>query len=489
MNRPLMSVVAPAGTDTLDADLPLMQQVFEAQQATALKWRQSTAQERIDRIKRLRDGMMEQREALYEAFMQDFHKPRMEVDGTEIIPTLDEAKHTIGNLRKWMRATRVSPTQLTLGNTGSIQYQPRGRCLIIAPWNYPLYLMFGPLISALAAGNTVILKPSELAPRVSAVMARIIAKVFRPDEVALFEGALQTSQELLAKPFDHIFFTGSPAVGKIVMAAAAKHLTSVTLELGGKSPTIVDESADLTKAAQTIMWGKFLNSGQTCVAPDHLYVHESVKERFVAECKAVLAERYGATPEQQKASADFTHVINQRHTQRVSGLLADAVQRGARVLAGGEVDPSTCYIAPTLIDQVPAQATIMGEEIFGPVLPIIGFTSIDQVIAEINSQPKPLALYVWSRQESTIDKVVTSTSSGGVCVNHCMVHVAHGNLPFGGVNNSGIGNAHGIFGFKAFSHERAVLRSTWLNTIKMFFPPYTEGRQKVVTFLAGWLAR
>ena len=489
MNRPLMSVVTPPSADNLDADPALMQQVFEAQQAVALKWRKSTAAERIARIERLRESMLSHREALYEAFMLDFHKPKMEVDGTEIIPTLDEAKHTISHLKKWMRPARVWPTQLTLGNVGKIQYQPRGRCLIIAPWNYPLYLLFGPLISAIAAGNTVILKPSELAPRVAGVMAKIIAQAFPAEEVALFEGALQTSQELLAKPFDHIFFTGSPAVGKIVMAAAAKHLTSVTLELGGKSPTIVDETADLKRAAETIMWGKFLNSGQTCVAPDHLYVHESVKDLFLAECKKVLTERYGKTAAEQKASDSFTHVINQRHTARVAGLLSDAVQRGARVLAGGEVDTTQCYIAPTLIDRVPADATIMSEEIFGPVMPIIGYTDINKVIAEINSQPKPLALYMWSRSQSKIDNVQTNTSSGGMCVNHCMIHVAHGNLPFGGVNNSGIGNAHGVFGFKAFSHERGVLSSTWLNTIKMFFPPYTPARARVVSFLASWLSR
>lgn len=493
MNRPLMSVVSTTdvaqGVGVAEADPTLMQRVFDAQQATALAWRRSAASERIARIERLRERLLAHREALYEAFAQDFHKPRVEVDGTEIIPTLDEARHTISHLKRWMRPVRVRATQLTLGNSAWVQYQPRGRSLIIAPWNYPLYLLFGPLISALAAGNPVILKPSELAPRVSAVMARIVSEAFAREEVALFEGALQTSQELLSKPFDHIFFTGSPAVGKIVMAAAAKHLASVTLELGGKSPTIVDETADVQKAAETIMWGKFLNSGQTCVAPDHLYVHESVKADFVAACKRVLDERYGKTPEARKASRDFTHVINARHTHRVSQLLSDAVTRGAEVLVGGEVDASMNYIAPTLLAGVPAEAEIMGEEIFGPLLPIIGYTQLDQVLAQINAQPKPLALYLWSRHQPTVDRVLTDTSSGGVCVNHCMVHVAHGNLPFGGVNNSGLGSAHGIFGFKAFSHERGVLRSGWLNTIKMFFPPYTAGRARLVSALSSWLAR
>ena len=494
MSRPMMHVV-PEGTAAqalatpAESDAREMQRVFEAQGPVALQWRRSTADERIVRVKRLRECLLAHREALYEAFAQDFHKPRLEVDATEIIPTLDEMRHTMAHLKRWMKPTRVRATMLTLGNSARVEYQPRGRCLIIAPWNYPLYLLFGPLVSALAAGNTVVLKPSELAPSVAAVMSRIIRQAFEPEHVAIFEGALQTSQELLAKPFDHIFFTGSPAVGKVVMAAAAKSLASVTLELGGKSPTIVDETADLRKAAETIMWGKFLNCGQTCVAPDHVYVHESVRDAFVAMCRQVVSQRYGATPEAQQASADFTHVINARHTHRISTLLSDAVARGAQVLMGGQVDASRNYIAPTLITNVPADAAIMSEEIFGPVLPLIGFTDVGQVIAEINAQPKPLALYMWSQHSATIRRVLDETSSGGVCVNHCMVHVAHGNLPFGGVNNSGIGNAHGYFGFKAFSHERGVLQAGMLNTIKMFFPPYTPQRVRLVGWVANWLGR
>ncbi|WP_374591589.1 aldehyde dehydrogenase family protein [Aquabacterium sp.] len=494
MSRPMMHVV-PDGTAQqapaapAESDVHEMQRVFEAQGVVALQWRRSTASERIARIRRLRESMLAHREALYDAFAQDFRKPRLEVDATEIIPTLDEMRHTMAHLKRWMKPTRVRATMLTLGNSARVEYQPRGRCLIIAPWNYPLYLLFGPLVSALAAGNPIILKPSELAPSVAAVMCRIIRQAFEPEHVAIFEGALQTSQELLAKPFDHIFFTGSPAVGKVVMAAAAKSLASVTLELGGKSPTIVDASADLRKAAETIMWGKFLNCGQTCVAPDHVYVHESVRNAFVAMCRQVVAQRYGATPEAQQASADLTHVINARHTHRISTLLSDAVSRGAQVLMGGQVDASRNYIAPTLITNVPADAAIMSEEIFGPVLPLIGFTDIGQVIAEINAQPKPLALYMWSRHPGAIRRVLDETSSGGVCVNHCMVHVAHGNLPFGGVNNSGIGNAHGVFGFKAFSHERGVLQAGMLNTIKMFFPPYTPQRVRLVGWLANWLGR
>jgi aldehyde dehydrogenase (NAD+) len=477
MNRPMMHIVDPKTGESNPEDI---RRVFESQLATSLAWRESTVAERIARLKKLRDAMMDRREDFYKAFQQDYHKPAAEVEATEFMPVLDEIQHAIANLRKWMTPKRVRPTMTTLGTSAWIEAQPRGRCLIIAPWNFPLNLCFGPLVSALAAGNTVIVKPSEMTPAVSTVMAEIIAKLFKPEEVALFEGALQTSQELLALPFDHIFFTGSPAVGKVVMAAAAKNLTSVTLELGGKSPVIVDESADIRQSAETLMWGKFTNCGQTCVAPDHLFVHESVKDKFVAACREVLAERYGKTPEAQRQSADLTHVINQRHTQRVAGLLQDAKDKGAKVLAGGEVDVASCYIAPTLIEQVPANAAIMSEEIFGPVLPIMAYRDVGEVVKQINAGHKPLALYIFSKNKARTRQLLEQTSSGGAAINHCVLHYAHGNLPFGGVNNSGIGSAHGEFGFKAFSHERAVLKAGPIMSVKMFFPPYTGLTMKLI---------
>lgn len=477
MNRPMMHVVNP---QTGESDPAEIRRVFDAQLATALAWRESTAAERIARLKKLRDGMMARREDFYSAFQKDYRKPSAEVEATEFMPVLDEIRHAIGSLKKWMKPKKVWPTIASAMTSSWIEYQPRGRSLIIAPWNFPLNLCFGPMVSALAAGNTVILKPSEMTPAVSAVMAEIIASLFKDDEVALFEGSLPTSQALLELPFDHIFFTGSPAVGKVVMSAAAKHLTSVTLELGGKSPVIVDETANLRLTAEALMWGKFTNCGQICVAPDHVYVHESVKEKLVDECKAVLAERYGVTPQEQRNSPHLARVINQRHTQRIAGLLQDAQGRGARVLTGGDVDVSTCYIAPTLIEQVPQEAQIMSEEIFGPVLPIITYRDLDSVVREINAQPKPLALYVFSTHKQRTRRLLAQTSSGGVAINHCVLHYAQGNLPFGGVNNSGIGNAHGHFGFKAFSHERAVLKSGPILMAKLFFPPYTNFKQKLI---------
>ncbi|RZI81812.1 MAG: aldehyde dehydrogenase family protein [Rubrivivax sp.] len=477
MSQVMMHVVDPS---TGESDPAVIRQVFDSQLATSIQWRESTAAERIARLKKLRDAMMARRDDFYAAFQKDYNKPSAEVDGTEFMPVLDEIRHAIGSLKKWMRPTKVWPTMAAAMTSSWIEYQPRGRSLIIAPWNFPLNLCFGPMVSALAAGNTVILKPSEMTPAVSVVMAEIIAATFPPEEVALFEGSLPTSQVLLDLPFDHIFFTGSPAVGKVVMAAAAKNLTSVTLELGGKSPVILDETADIRLAAEALMWGKFTNCGQTCVAPDHVFVHESVKDAFVAECRKVLAERYGATPAEQRKSPHFTRVINQRHTQRVAGLLQEAQSKGANLLIGGDIDIATCYVAPTLIDQVPSDASIMSEEIFGPVLPLIGYKDVDAVVRQINAGHKPLALYIWSRNQDRTRRILQKTSSGGVAINHCVLHYAHGNLPFGGVNNSGIGNAHGHFGFKAFSHERAVLKSGPIMMAKMFFPPYTEGKKKLI---------
>ncbi len=462
-----------------DTPAEQMQAIFDAQLPKALSLRTSSAAERISRIKALREALLSEREALYGAFAQDMRKSVAEVEATELFPLIDEMRHAIGRLKSWMKPTRVWPTSTSLGLKARIHYQPRGRVLIIAPWNYPLSLCLGPLVSALGAGNTAILKPSEMTPAVSAVMARIIAQVFDPTEVALFEGEQATSQALLAMPFDHIFFTGSPAVGKIVMAAAAKNLTSVTLELGGKSPTIVDESADVAMAAENIIWGKFLNNGQTCIAPDHVYVHSKVKAEFVAQCRQALDKFYGAEAD-RGSNPDLTRVVNARHTQRLMGILADARSSGARILVGGQVDESQNYVAPTLLEGAASSSRIMNEEIFGPLLPMMEFTDINQVISQINATPKPLALYLFSQDSDRIAQVLRHTSSGGACVNHSMVHFAHGNLPFGGVNNSGIGSGHGHFGFKAFSHERAVLTGGWLRTEKWFAPPFTQKRVALI---------
>ena len=459
-----------------------IRKVFESQRATALRLRTSTLDERLAKIRKLKAAMLAHRDELIAAGAADFKKPPAEVELTELLPVICEANDAIRGLKKWMKPTSVWPSRMTYGLSGWVQYEPKGRTLIISPWNYPVNLTFCPLISAIAAGTTAMLKPSEMTPHLSALMVKIVKETFSPDEVAIFEGDAAVSTALLSLPFDHIFFTGSPAIGKVVMGAAAKHLTSVTLELGGKSPTIVDATADLKTAAQNILWGKFTNNGQTCIAPDHIYVHASVKDEFVRQCKTVLDATYGTDVASQQQSPFLARIVNQRHTARIRSLLDDATAKGAKVLSGGAVDESDCFIAPTLIENIPADARIMSEEIFGPLLPIISFTDINDVIARINADQKPLALYIWSRNEPTIQKLLKQTSAGGTCINHTVVHFLHGNLPFGGVNNSGIGRAHGHYGFRDFSHERAVVRTRFM-LAKMFFPPYTDGMRKIINIL------
>ncbi|MFC4314317.1 aldehyde dehydrogenase family protein [Steroidobacter flavus] len=457
--------------------------LFESHAATALRLRQSTTAERRLKLTKLLAAILERKDALLDAAHRDLSKHPTETNLTEVLPLVGELKHTISKLKRWMKPQRIGPTMATLGTKSRVMYQPKGRCLLISPWNYPLSLALGPLVSAVAAGNTAILKPSEFTPHTNRVVKEIVNAVFPADEVAVVEGAAETATALLALPFDHIFFTGSPAVGKIVMAAAARNLTSVTLELGGKSPVIIDASADLRGAAEHIIWGKMVNAGQTCIAPDYVYVHRDVADRFVDLCRSTIAQRYGETDAAIKSSPDFPRMIHRRHAERVARLMDEAVQAGSKVACGGTSDAESRYVAPTLLRDVPVTARIRSEEIFGPVLPILTFDTLDTVIAEINAAPKPLALYVWSKSERTVQALQTNTSSGSLCVNLCLQQFAQHNLPFGGVNTSGIGNAHGFFGFKAFSHERAVMSAGPLSALELLFPPYNERKRRLSELL------
>ena len=459
-----------------------IQRIFAEQRTVALRLRGSTVDERIAKLKRLREVLLAHREAIVEAAARDFQRPPLEVDFTELMPVLMDISDYCRRLRKWLKPRRVRPSMMMLGTRAWVRYEPRGRCLIIAPWNYPVTLTLGPLVPAIACGNTVMIKTSEIAPHLSVVLVKIIREVFDESEVAIFEGDASVAEALLALPFDHSFFTGSPAIGKLVMGAAAKHLTSVTLELGGKSPVVVDQTADIELAAKTIAWGKFINSGQTCIAPDHIHVHEAVRERFVQCLRDNLDAWYGEGAAAKGAA--LSRVVNARHTQRVATLIDDARARGARVLYGGEVDVAAHFVSPTLLDNLPDDALIMHEEIFGPLLPILPFRELEQVIERINAAPKPLALYIWSRDKASVDALIARTSAGGTCVNHVAAHFLHHNLPFGGVNNSGIGSYHGEWGIRAFSHERAIVKTQVL-LASLFFPPYTPRLRKIL----GWLLK
>ncbi len=469
------------GAAVADNDLAAL---FEGQRATALAWRTSTAAERVARIKKLLRAIQAHREQLLAAAAADFGRPAAEVALTELVGVAREARLAIRCTARWMRARRRAPTLVGFGTSAAVRPEPRGRSLIISPWNYPYILSFGPLISALAAGCPVIIKPSELTPRHTEAIASIVEATFPPQEVAVVAGDAAVAIALCDLPFEHIFFTGSTAVGKRVMAAAARHLSSVTLELGGRSPVIVDASADLDQAAKVIVASKFLNNGQTCIAPDHVYVEEPVREEFMARCVSWTARIYGASPAEQRAGSDLARVVSERHTTRLAALLEEAVDAGAKVLLGGVIDRQARFIAPTLLSDVPAGVGLLQEEIFGPILPIIGYDSLDALLEQINAAPKPLALYIWTRRRGTAERIIAATSSGGVCVNHCLIQFAHGNVPFGGVNASGIGSAHGEWGFAAFSHERAVVKTRIMIGDKLL-PPYTRLKQRLI----GWLER
>ena len=429
-----------------------IQAAFAAQLPTALRLRQSTLAERKSKIRQLRDAVLAHQAEIIQAGWDDFRKPATEVELTEILPVVAEANDALRKLKSWMKPVKVWPSRMMLGTVSHVQYQPKGRCLIISPWNYPVNLSFGPLISAISAGNTVIIKPSEMTPHASAIISKIIREVFNASEVTVIEGDASIATALLALPFDHIFFTGSPAIGKVVMAAAARNLTSVTLELGGKSPTIVDASADIELAAKNILWAKFTNNGQTCIAPDYIYVHAQVKQAFIAACQRTLTAVYGAQPQQSECLA---RVVNQRHTE---GLLNDAREEGANIIIGGVVDAKDCFIAPTLIDGVTVDSRIMQEEIFGPLLPIIKYTDLDEIITHINSQPKPLALYVWSKTPAVIHQLMTQTSSGVLIIvsfSFCMetCHLAGLTIQVWGVHTAIMALKHFHMNVQLSKHE------------------------------------
>ena len=447
---------------------PRLETVFAAQKRLALEWRHSTAAYRRSRLTRLERAVGNYQPRLRDALSVDLHKPVPETDLSEILPVIAEIRHARRHLAGWMKLRRVDPGRLLPGTSAWIRHEPRGTCLIMAPWNYPVALTLGPLACALAAGNTVILKPSEFAPATASVLAELVNETFEPAEVAVYPGDVTQASALLDLPFDHIFFTGSPATGRIVMAAAARHLASVTLELGGRSPVIVDASADLESAARSIVWGKSANCGQTCIAPDHLFVEEGIRERFVSALEREITALYGAD---SRMSADYGRIVNQSHFERLVGLLEDATRRGAKRI-GGPVLPGERLIPPTLLTGIQPGSAILENEIFGPLLPVLDFRNLLEPITAINEQPKPLALYIFSRRQAAIDRIVRETSSGGVGINTTLLQFLHGNLPFGGIGESGIGNSHGFFGFRAFSHERAILRDRLFLT-RFLSPPYT----------------
>lgn len=465
-----------------------VEQIFLHQKNYSPVLRAETIKFRMDLLTTLEKMVDDHQQDFVQALYADFKKPETEVLSTEIYPLLSELAYVKKRLKQWIRVQpRGAPLSL-LGAKSWIQYQPRGVCLIIAPWNYPLLLSLGPVLAALAAGNCVTLKPSEHAPATSRLIADLVKKNFPEEVLSVVNGAVETTTELLKMPYDHIFFTGSTAVGKIVMKAASENLSSVTLELGGKSPAIIDSTADLHLTARQILWGKLLNNGQTCVAPDYLLVQDSVYAEFVDVFKETLTQIYGATPEAIKKNRDIARVINASHFNRLREMLEESLSHNANLLCGGEHDLEDLYFAPTLIEKVNLEDRLMQEEIFGPILPIISFKEISEAIKFINGRPKPLALYIFSHGKWNVRKILRQTSSGGACINDLMLQVANHHIPFGGVGASGMGNYHGFFGFRAFSHERGVLKSSWLAKIlrDTLYPPYEERKLNRLKQIIRW---
>lgn len=447
------------------------------------------AAERIEKLKRLHDVLLRSRKEIEAALWQDLHKSPTETTITEVGLVCGEIRHTISRLKSWMNPKQVRTPLVTFGADSEIRYEPKGVCLVLSPWNFPFNLTLNPLVAAVAAGNCVIVKPSELAPRSAATMRKILEECFPPEEVSLFEGDASVAKALLELPFHHIFFTGSPQIGKSVMQAAAQHLASVTLELGGKSPVIIDESADLDVAAAKIAWVKCMNAGQLCTAPDYVLVPEHLHDRFVEKVAEALRRYYGNTTEARRQSPDLCRIIHERHFDRVKDLMDEAVQEGGQVVFGGKTYREDRYMDPTILTHIPDNARIWEEEIFGPLLPIRPYKTLEEAVQYINSKPKPLALYIFSLRNKNTEMLLRETRSGGVTVNDCSTHFYNLELPFGGANNSGIGRCHGEFGFLEFSHMKGVLRQARLfPTTNMLLPPYGSRLAKVVLeALARWL--
>lgn len=443
----------------------------------------TTAAQRIDRIRRIQTWITAHKAAIQQALYDDFRKPASEVVIGELMAIQAEIKHTVRHLKQWMKPQRLPTPVSLIGTKSYLRHEPKGNILIISPWNYPFALTIRPLVSAIAAGNVAILKPSEMTPHTARLISQMIPELFPADEVAVFEGDAGVSQALLDLPFNHIFFTGSPAVGRVVMTAAAKHLASVTLELGGKSPAIVDESAALKQAAEQLAWGKCLNNGQTCIAPDYLLVHESVKPAFMDEFRQTLTRMYSPDGQPVEASDSYARIVNKRHFERVRALVDDAVAKGATVTLGGKMNADQQFIEPTVLEGVTDEMRVMQEEIFGPVLPVLTYSTLDEALQLINQREKPLALYIHSQNRRHTQYILDRTSAGDTVINETLLQFGNVELPFGGVNNSGLGKSNGFFSFQEFSNQRGVMQREF-GTMKFIYPPYTDRVKKLINFVA-----
>ncbi|HLS60583.1 MAG TPA: aldehyde dehydrogenase [Virgibacillus sp.] len=413
-------------------------------------------------LEKLRKMLQDHEKEIYQALKEDLNKSNHETYTTELGFLLVEIDVALKNLKKWMEVEKVETPMTHTGTNSYIHKDPYGVALVIAPWNYPLQLAIGPVIAAMAAGNCIVIKPSEFAQSTSTLLAVMFEATFNRSYIAVVEGAKEVSQNLLSQRFDYIFFTGSIPVGKIVMEAASKHLTPVTLELGGKSPAIIDKDADIKLAAKRIVWGKFTNAGQTCVAPDYLYVHEKVKKKLIVEMKKHIKGFYGKDPLQNE---DYVRIINEDHFRRLENLLSEGA-----ILHGGRTNDDKLIIEPTIIDELSWEDPIMKTEIFGPILPVLSFENIHDALSVIKAEEKPLALYFFGKSTKMQDEIIRTVSFGGGSINDTLYHLANPHLPFGGVGSSGMGSYHGIHGFNTFTHKKSILKQTTKFDIPLRYP-------------------
>lgn len=433
---------------------------------------------RKESLKKLLHIILKNEDAIVQALYDDFRKPAFEAVLTETNYVISDLKNTIKNINSWARPKRVWPSLLNFPSKDYIYSEPYGKVLVIAPWNYPFQLALCPLIAAVAAGNSVVLKPSELTPNTSKIITKIMSETFNTTHVEVIEGGVEVSQQLLSQRWDYIFFTGSVPVGKIIAKAAAENLTPVTLELGGKSPCIVDETANLKLAAKRIVWGKFINGGQTCIAPDYILVQTKMKSKFIEFLKEEITNAYGDNPE---ISPDFPRIVNQKNWQRLCDLLV-----GNTILFGGQTNAESSYMAPTLIDEPSLGSSLMKDEIFGPILPILSYANDTDLKKIISGYEKPLSLYVFTENKNFAKKIIQEFSFGGGCVNDTIIHLVNNRLPFGGVGHSGIGAYHGKLSFDTFSHKKSIVKkANWLD-LPMRYAPY-KNKLNTIRKLLKWL--
>lgn len=456
--------------------------LFELQGKNRWAIARTSVRKRIEKLQRLRKAIVKRQQEFYDAVWKDFHKPQTEAWLTEVFPVLQEIDLTVNHLPDWMEDKDGSWSFLFPLNRSRSHFEPKGRVLIMAPWNYPFLLFVSPIVAAIAAGNVVIAKPSHKTPHVAAFLESLFAEVFPQNEVAVVLGAgTELGDKLLAHPFDHVFFTGSPKVGAHVAECAARMHAGVTLELGGKSPVIILDEVKIKDAAKKIAWGKCLNAGQTCIAPDFVLCPSKLVQPLADAIADNIKKMYGDTEDSRRLSKNFVHIVESRTVERHQVLIKDACTKGATAVIGAQFTPEDIenrYTPATVLTGVTPDMKIMESEIFGPILPIVAYDSLDEAITFVQNRPKPLAIYIFGKSEAKINEVIARTTSGSTCVNHCILQIENLSVPFGGVGMSGTGNYHGFYGFKTFSHERNIMEQGAFDAINYLYPPYHQKGDK-----------